>query len=48
MVCQADQIKDCLPQILLGPFLNTLTHIVASSCFYTGFYIKMQHWVEMG
>ena len=24
--------KDCLPQILLGPFLNTLTHIIQLAC----------------
>ena len=27
MVCLSKNFKDCLPQILLGPFLNTLYHL---------------------
>ena len=28
--CHFKFFKDCLPQILLGPFLNTLSHLIVS------------------
>ena len=34
--------KGCLPQILLGPFLNTLTHLVLLLVF--AYYLKRQNW----